>query len=66
MKNRHNKNPNKTNSKKSLGQFQKHCRHCGGAFKYYQDAASCLMCGRNSKHFCDNCLTDSHLTRESA
>ena len=66
MKNKHSKNPTKTNSVKPLGQFHKYCRHCGGTFKYYQDEASCLMCGRDSKHFCDNCLTDSHSIRKSA
>lgn len=32
------------------------CYHCGGAFKGSEEFESCLMCGREKGHICDNCM----------
>jgi hypothetical protein len=32
------------------------CYHCSGAFKGSEELESCLMCGREKGHMCDNCL----------
>jgi hypothetical protein len=32
------------------------CYHCGGAFKGSLEFESCLMCGREKGHICDNCI----------
>jgi hypothetical protein len=38
------------------------CHHCSGAFRESDEAASCLMCGREKGHTCSNCL---HAPEES-
>ena len=43
-----------------------YCNHCGGALKFSQDDVSCLMCGRNANHFCENCLTARKVIKKSA
>ena len=43
-----------------------YCNHCGGALKFSQDDVSCLMCGRNASHFCENCLTARKVIKKSA
>ena len=32
------------------------CKHCSGAFKGSDELETCLMCGREKGHFCNNCL----------
>ena len=32
------------------------CYHCSGAFKGSLELESCLMCGREKGHICDNCM----------
>ncbi len=32
------------------------CNHCGGKLTMNGDILSCLMCGREADHLCDNCL----------
>jgi hypothetical protein len=32
------------------------CYHCSGAFKGSVEFESCLMCGREKGHICDNCM----------
>ncbi|MBC8285052.1 MAG: hypothetical protein H8E32_14660 [Nitrospinae bacterium] len=32
------------------------CYHCSGAFKGSEELESCLMCGREKGHICNNCL----------
>lgn len=32
------------------------CNHCGGNLTMNGDILSCLMCGREADHLCDNCL----------
>jgi hypothetical protein len=32
------------------------CYHCSGAFKGSVEFVSCLMCGREKGHICDNCM----------
>jgi len=33
------------------------CNHCGGIFRYELDGrAVCVMCGREKKHLCADCL----------
>ena len=66
MRNKNKLNSKKTKTAESIDQYNNCCKHCGGAFKIYQDETTCVMCGRDSKHFCDNCLKDSHLIRKSA
>jgi hypothetical protein len=36
--------------------FEEKCYHCSGAFKGSEELESCLMCGREKGHICDNCL----------
>jgi len=43
-----------------------YCNHCGGVLKLSQGDVSCLMCGRNANHFCDNCLTARNAIKKSA
>ena len=46
--------------------FPNYCNHCGGALKLSQEDVSCLMCGRNANHFCDNCLTARNAIKKGA
>ena len=32
------------------------CKHCGGAFKGSEELETCLMCGREKGHNCENCM----------
>ena len=32
------------------------CHHCNGAFRGSVEFESCLMCGREKGHICDNCM----------
>lgn len=32
------------------------CNHCGGNLTMNGDILSCLMCGREADHLCENCL----------
>jgi len=32
------------------------CSHCGGVFKNSDEFKTCLMCGREKSHQCNNCL----------
>lgn len=32
------------------------CNHCGGNLTMNGDLLSCLMCGREADHLCENCL----------
>jgi len=32
------------------------CYHCGGAFKGSGESETCLMCGREKNHLCNNCM----------
>ena len=32
------------------------CYHCSGAFKGSLELESCMMCGREKGHICDNCM----------
>lgn len=42
------------------------CNHCGGVLRFFEDDISCLMCGRNVNHFCENCLNSRNLAKKSA
>jgi hypothetical protein len=35
---------------------KENCYHCGGAFKGSLELESCLMCGREKGHICNNCM----------
>ena len=35
---------------------EERCYHCNGAFKGSVELESCLMCGREKGHICDNCM----------
>jgi hypothetical protein len=35
---------------------EENCYHCSGAFKGSVEFESCLMCGREKGHICDNCM----------
>jgi hypothetical protein len=35
---------------------KENCYHCSGAFKGSEELESCLMCGREKGHICNNCL----------
>tara|TARA_B100000686_G_C16552729_1_gene843485 strand:+ start:528 stop:746 length:219 start_codon:yes stop_codon:yes gene_type:complete len=37
------------------------CNHCSGAFKGSDELESCLMCGREKGHICNNCV---HVSKE--
>lgn len=62
------KKKKQTNHKKTTAsmKFQSLCNHCGGALKYSHDYISCLMCGRNAEHYCDNCIVAQDLARKRA
>jgi rRNA maturation endonuclease Nob1 len=32
------------------------CHHCNGAFKGDEEIETCLMCGREKGHICNNCM----------
>ena len=32
------------------------CNHCSGAFRGHEEIETCLMCGREKDHICENCL----------
>ena len=32
------------------------CNHCSGAFRGQEEIETCLMCGREKDHICENCL----------
>ncbi len=32
------------------------CYHCSGALRGSEDIESCLMCGREKGHICNNCM----------
>ena len=55
-----------TKKTKALKKQTKYCNHCGGALRFLQEGASCLMCGRDASHFCENCLTNQKLIKKSA
>ena len=38
------------------------CNHCGGAFRSGGEMLTCIMCGRESGHVCQNC---SHVPASS-
>ena len=44
--------------KKKKKETEVRCYHCGGAFKGSEEMKSCLMCGREETHTCNNCLYD--------
>lgn len=36
---------------------KENCGHCGGIMRYYMGTVSCLLCGRDHTHYCQNCVT---------
>ena len=50
----------KNNKKKFGGR----CYHCNGAFRGSEDFETCLMCGREKGHICDNCMFSSKANHE--
>ncbi len=65
MKNKKHKTTTKRKTK-HYNKVIKFCNHCGGALRYSQEDVSCLMCGRNAGHFCNNCQNSHNLIKKSA
>lgn len=34
------------------------CKHCTGHMRFYRGTFSCMMCGREVDHVCEDCLAN--------
>ncbi len=34
------------------------CKHCTGHMRFYRGTFSCMMCGREVDHICEECLAN--------
>ncbi len=42
------------------------CHHCGGLLRQYRGSLTCLMCGRDVDHECQNCRSDAGILYNTA
>ncbi|GMT43137.1 MAG: hypothetical protein IEMM0002_1548 [bacterium] len=42
------------------------CKHCNGHLRYYHGTLTCLMCGRDVDHVCQECMDNEDLLVKTA